>query len=269
MRYWFSAWVLLKYQEMKNKVQILSNVSMIQINFDGINADVYLKENTMYRNKVITDIRAFVAPSGSTIYSPFDGKQLLDASYLDRLYIDLVRDDKTIVAEGLNLKQLDIMANAITSINEVLNFSMSKVSYMDDATLSQTAGKCVLLYVYYDTITTSESSDMIYSVSIPIARTDAVVCLQDYISDYIGQQNQRVVGIESKTLAGNWFLSLRDKSGKTFEYYPSDRLEMNDKYNTHLIHPTLLDCFDVDFRNSYIYNATTGLYQTNITFFYR
>ena len=238
---------------MKNKVQVISNVSMIQINFDGVNADVYLKENTMYRNKVITDIRAFVAPNGSTIYSPFDGKQVLDTTYLDRLYIDLVRDDKSVVCEGLNLKQLDIQANAITSINEVLNFSMSKVTYIDDSTLAQTAGKCVLLYVYYDTITTTESDDMIYSVSIPIARTDAVACLQDYISDYIGQQNQRVVGIEAKTLAGSWFISLRTKDGKTFEYYPSDRLEMNDKYNSHLIHPTLLDNYDVDFRNSYIF----------------
>jgi len=250
------------------KDNIISNVSMIQLNFDGINPEVYLYDNTNFNGKTINEIRAFVAPAGETLYSPFDGRTLLDGTLLSNLYIDLVRNDKSVIIQGLNLLNLDVMANTRNPIDEVLNFNMSKVTYIDNSTLSQTAGKCILLYVYYDCEQREESNDSINSVSLAISNSNDVVCLKDYITDYIGQQGCRIVGIETETRVGAFYLSLRDKSNRTFEYFTNLRTEQNES-GVVLKRYVKLNDYDIDFRNSYIYNATTGVYQTILTLYYR
>lgn len=246
------------------------NISMIQINFDGVNADFYLFENTNFHGKVINEIRLYAAPSGIAVQSPFDGRQLLDESLLSNLYVNMVRDDKTVVSNGLNGKEIDMIANKSWPIDDRINFTMSFIRYNDPATLASTSGKCILVYVYYDTVECDNSmADMPASgVTVEIETSAQAVKLSDYITDYIGQQSQRVKALDAVTSSGgHWFLSLRDIAGRTCEYLPDRRLQMNDG-TLPVQYPFAFDDYDVDFRNSWLYNVGGGTLKVAINFYY-
>ena len=252
------------------KYKITSNISAVQINFDGVNSDFYLRDNTAFKDKVISEVRWFAAPAAGRL-CPFDGTQLMQSSLLGSFYTDLVKNDKEVFMQGMPLANLQLKNSIEVMLNKTINFNMSRIYTTDISGIGQLAGKSIMMYVEFGSRETDIdlfNIDKRNAVTVHISSNAKRLCLGTYIDTYIHSMGKRVLAVSSKITAGAFYISLRDRGGHIFEYVPSDRIEENNSNDNEIREPMLLDGFDVDFRDSWIDNATSGMMTFDLTFYY-
>lgn len=258
--------------------KVRNNIDLVQINLDNADGKFYLPENVDFRDKIIEEIfivadynrkglidGTFVG-SGVVGRSPFDGRELATAEQFSNFYLELINDERKVFFDQVSALSCNAYQNAPFPINSKISLKLSNLRYTGNDDLT---GKCVLLYVCYDSEFEEEAAELPQNsvskiITIP-AGTNSIL-LSGYIDDYIRRIGGRVKAIETDTTAP-YYLDLATRNKRVFRMVAS---QLFDSYKraSHS-QPLLLGDFDVDFRNSRIYPAQTEN-ATNIllTFYY-
>lgn len=254
-------------------MKVFQNIEFVQVNFDAGSDKFYFPENTRLHGKVIDEISFYVAPAGKTINSPFDALQLLDASKLENLYVEIVKDSQTVLHTRVSALLSDITKSGRISVNSAINLNLCNLTYVGD--ISDLQDKCILVYFTYETMTVDEYEPSNQQKAISINTSAAATRLSELIDYYIAAQGDTVKCIECQYIddAKNYFyLDVRDKGGRSFRIVPGQRMKIatskpigaNNQYQK-----LYLADYNIDFKNSWIYRAsTTGSMQVQLIFTY-
>lgn len=248
-------------------MKILRNIACVQINLDDNQTDFYFPDNVLFHDKVIDSVALYAAPAGVTVNSPFDGRQLVDHSLLDHFYLDIARGNKDILHQAVNGLTVDLCSNSSLYVGQTVDFTLSKVNWVDNGNNS-ISGKCLLAYITFHGIEVQDWVEPTKSVTVSITTTAERIKIADYLDEWIQRKQQYFRGVAAHYAQGNeFYLSLRETSGKVFEYVPAQYMKDNDGNIPVNNHPIWFD-YDLDFKDSWIVNAMGGSITFDLTFYY-
>lgn len=236
-------------------MNVYNNIEILQITFTGNTDRVYFPQNSKVSGKKINEIAFYFAPNGQTINSPLDGSTLLNESDAAKVYTDIVNDKKEVLQHNIPVTANYLLKNNVIPVNDVIDLELCALRYVDD--VANITGKCILAYVFYDTIDANEDTMcqtplQSVTIEIPVSNTNNIQ-LSAYIDDYILASGKTVKAIESITYNVPFYLDLQDFGGRSFRYLPWQRILKPSMANgINYIQPVWLNDFNVDFENSYI-----------------
>lgn len=246
-------------------MKIHSNIDLVQINLGSDNR-YYLPESVDFSGKKINGLSILSARTGETTLSPFDARTLVDESELGNFYLELYNSDGKKIQQNLNAMNCNTRGNVRFYVDSIISLKLSNITYIGSTVFTD---KCLLLYVSYDNIISPDVEISNRQLSIKIITDKSSVKLSDYVDEYIRRIGARVKAIEAYFEVGNnFYLDLREDSGKVFRMVPGDLLFANGLGLGKKIQPMLVNDFNIDFKNSYLYNATTGEITVRLTLYF-
>ena len=249
--------------QLKESMKVYQNIEIVQVNFDENTNRFYLPTNTNLYGRVINDISFYAAPAGMQVDSPFDGRQILTVDKLQNFYVEIVKDDKTVLHSKVSALLSDIAHAARIGVNSKVDLNLCSLTYVGD--LTDLTGKALLCYFTFDTIQEAEycPGEKIKAISISTAATNSK--LSQLIDFYISAQGDTVKCIETKyddSVPDNLFyLDLRDTAGRCFRLVPSVRFRISETTpsgGNNQYQKLYLADYNIDFKNSYIVRASTS-----------
>lgn len=254
-------------------MKVYQNIEFVQVNFDAGTDKFYFPENTRLHGKVIDEISFFVAPSGTTVNSPFDAMQLLDETKLQNLYVEIVKDTQDVLHSKVSALLSDITKSSRIAVNSTIDLNLCNLTYV--GSLSDLTGMCIIVYFTYETMIVDEYELSTQQKAITINTSNAATRLSDLIDYYISAQGDTVKCIEAQYVdqAKNYFyLDVRDKGGRSFRIVPAQRIRIANTKPlgaSNQYQKLYLADFNIDFQNSWIYRASSvGSLQVTLIFTY-
>lgn len=244
-------------------MKVYQNIEIVQVNFDENTNRFYLPTNTNLYGRVINDISFYAAPAGMQVDSPFDGREVITADKLQNFYVEIVKDDKTVLHSKVSALLSNIAHAARIGVNSKIDLNLCSLTYVGD--LTDLTGKALLCYFTFDTIQETDycPGEKIKAISISTAATNSK--LSQLIDFYISAQGDTVKCIEAKyddSVPDNLFyLDLRDTAGRCFRLVPSVRFRISETTpsgGNNQYQKLYLADYNIDFKNSYIVRASTS-----------
>ena len=246
-------------------MKILRNIACVQINLDDNGTDFYFPDNVLFHDKVIDSIMLYAAPAGVTMRSPFDGRTVIDHALLNQFYMDVSRGNKDILHQAVNALECDMTGNAVLKVGQTVDFTLTRLSFYDTASTSL-SGLCVMAYVTFYGY--EDKCDPECSVTVHVNMSEDRMLIADVLDEWIQRAKQTFKGVSANYATGNeFYLSLRETTGKVFEYVPSQYIKDNDGQLPVNNHPVSFD-FNLDFKDSWIVNAMGSTIEFDLTFYY-
>lgn len=250
------------------KLQLNKNIDVVQINVKAGVSEYYFPTNVDWANKKIDRLIIYGANPSSGELSPIDGVlPILNLNQLDNVYLDLYAADNTQIAYGMSATNILYTNNHPFEINSGISLQTSKIVFSQ----APTNNGCILVYVFCDTkiVDSDDIPNRSVTVQFPIKQGEELPF--NYVIDtYIHSQSKTVKGLyvwgdESV------FITLRDYNYKTItKLLPGAfcRPQMAAAQAQSVqVAPLLFENADVNFDNSFIYNAAEDT-QVTITFLY-
>lgn len=255
-------------------MKVFQNLELIQLNLDENTSRFYLPENTNLQGRVINTISFYASPAGMTLESPFDGRQLIDATALENFYVEVVKDTKTILHSKVSAKLSEIICSSRINVDSKIDLNLTNLTYV--GTLSDLKDKCILCYFTFDDIIDNEYEPGTKIKAIQISTAASNTRLSELIDYYISAQGDTIKCLEAQfdaTVADNHFyLDLRDTAGRTFRLVPGERIKLADSTpigGNNYYQKCYLADYNIDFKNSYITRASsTGTMNVTLIFTY-
>lgn len=244
-------------------MKVYQNLELIQLNLDATTSKFYLPENTNLQGKIINAISFYTAPAGMTLDSPFDGRELITNDKLENFYVEVVKDDRTILHSKVSAKLSDLTHSSRIAVDSKIDLNLTNLTYV--GTLSDLTDKCILCYFTFEDVIEGDYQPATNIKAVTISTTASNSRLSELIDDYIEAQGHTVKCIEAlfdDTVADNYFyLDIRDKAGRAFRLVPGARLKLSDTTpigGNNYYQKCYLADFNIDFKNSYIVRASSS-----------
>lgn len=246
-------------------MKIHSNIDLVQINLGSDNR-YYLPESVDFSGKKINGLSILSARTGETTLSPFDDRTLVDESELENFYLELYNESGKKIQQNLNALNCNTRGNVRFYADSIISLKLSNITYLGSTIFTD---KCLLIYVSYDNIFSNDVEISNRQLSIKIITDKTSVRLSEYVDEYIRRIGARVQAIEAYFDVGNTFyLDLRENGGKVFRMVSGDLFFANGLGLGTKNQPMLLNDFDIDFKNSYLHNSTTGTITVRLTLYF-
>lgn len=269
------------------KLQFYKNIDVVQINIKAGVKEYFFPQNVDWADKKIDKLVIYGSESFSPKFvSPIDGiTPLISSELLNSAYFDLYDSDGLQIGYNVSAKNITHTCNHPIELNSVLSLQMSKIVFPETPEVDC----CMLIYVFWGT-SIKETDDLPnhnVTVTFPIGYGKEVT-LASVIDTYIHSQSKKIKGmyiwsIPNRTI----FFTLRDYNYRTIvKLLPGEMcrppMGVPDWAETESVvvrsqlvqvDPMYLDCADVDFENSFVFNSnfrvnpTMQVYIT-ITFLY-
>lgn len=258
------------------KLQIYKNIDVVQINIKAGVKEYFFPQNVDWADKKIDKLvvygSEFISPKH---VSPIDGiTPLASDELLSKSYFNLYDTNGVQISYNMSAHNIKYTCNHPIELNSILSLQMSKIVFPE----APDVDCCMLIYVFWGTsvVETDDIPNHNITIEFPIGEGEEV-SLASVIDTYIHSQSKKVKGIYvwsgSKRTK---FLTLRDYNYRTIvKLLPGDMcrppmgVPSDDESESVLIrsqlvqvNPMYLDCADVDFENSTVFNS---LYKVNPT----
>lgn len=254
------------------KLPFYKNIDVVQINVKAGVSEYFFPANVDWADKKIDKILVYGCNPESGEKSPIDGiTHVMDREQVGSAYFDLY--DENNVQIGYSVSAINLMhtCNHPFEINSKLGLQTSKVVF----TREPDEDLCMLLYVFWDTITVDGDDVPAHSVTVnfPIKGGEELN-LSKVIDTYIHSQSKKLKGINVWGGYGYWnflFITLRDYNYKTVvkmlpagmcrppmgvDPIADGATNFSEKAQSIQVNSMYLDCADIDFDNSFVYYAT-------------
>lgn len=265
------------------KLQFYKNIDVVQINIKAGVTEYFLPANVDWADKKIDKMLVYGSNPETGEVSTIDGiTPIIDREQVGSAYFDLY--DENNVQIGYSVSAINLMhtCNHPFEINSKLGLQTSKIVFTEEPV----DDCCILLYVFWDTKTVDSDDvpERSVTVKFPIKNGEEL-SLSKVIDTYIHSQSKKLKGLSVWGGYGAWnflFITLRDYNYKTVvKMLPAGMCRppmgvdpvvetasnFSEKAQSIQVDSMYLDCADIDFDNSFIYQASdsTAVGETDIT----
>lgn len=269
------------------KLQFYKNIDVVQINVKAGVKEYFFPQNVDWADKKIDKLviygSEFFSPE---LVSPIDGiTPLISNELLSSTYLDIYDANGVQIGYNVSAKNIKHTCNHPIELNSVLSLQMSKIVFPKTPEVDC----CMLVYVFWGT-TIKETDDLPnhnVTVGFPVGYGEEVT-LASVIDTYIHSQSKKIKGMYMWSVPNRTiFFTLRDYNYRTIvkllpgemcrppmgvpDWAESESVVVQSQLVQ--VDPMYLDCADVDFENSFVFNSdfrvnpTKPVYIT-ITFLY-
>ena len=269
------------------KLQLYKNIDVVQIDIKQGVSEYFLPQNVDWAEQKIDKIVVYgVDMASPEEVSPIDGiNPLISQELLSSAYLDLYNKDGAQIGYAISANNIKHTCNYPIEINSKISLQTSKLVF----TQTPEQDYCLLMYVFWNTavVETDDLPNHSVTVYFPIGYGEEI-CLANVIDTYIHSQSKKVKGMYFWSLPNRTiFITLRDYNYKTIvkllpgamcrppmgvpEYAQGESTVVQSQLiQTETMY---LDCEDVDFENSFVFNSDFRVNPTRkntvtITFLY-
>lgn len=255
------------------KLQLYKNIDVVQINIKAGVTEYYFPQNVDWAGQKIDKLVAYgVSVMGGSIslVSPIDGiTPQISKDLVSHAYFDLYDDKNVPIGYSVSAKNISDTCNYPLEINSTISLQQSKLVF----TQAPDQDCCLLIYVFWGTKLLDVENLANHSITINFQMKPLEEkCLADVIDTYIYSQSKKVKGMYVWSRPSRqFFITLRDYNKKTVvKLLPGsmckppmgvpdtaigdDVLIQAQSVQTE---PMYLDCADIDFENSFVFNSNT------------
>lgn len=255
------------------KLQLYKNIDVVQINIKAGVTEYYFPKNVDWAGRKIDKLVAYgVSFEGgsSLLVSPIDGiTPLISKDLVSHAYFDLYDANNVPIGYSVSANNISDTCNYPLEINSAISLQQSKLVF----TQAPDQDCCLLIYVFWDTKLLDVENLANHSITINFQMNPLEEkCLADVIDTYIYSQSKKVKGMYVWSLPSRrFFITLRDYNKKTVVKLlpgsmckppmgvPDSAIDDDVLIQAQSVQaePMYLDCADIDFENSFVFNSNT------------
>lgn len=249
------------------KLQIYKNIDCVQIDVKAGVSEYFLPQNVDWANKKVDKLVVYGSDEFlPSLVSPIDGQTpLIGQDMLSNVYFDLYDINGEHVGYNISANNIKYTCNHPLEINSILSLQTSKIVFSETPNVDC----CMLIYVFWDTsvVETDDLPNHSVTVTFPIGYGEEKT-LASVIDTYIHSQSKKVKGMYMWNFSRTIFFTLRDYNYRTIvKLLPGEmcrppmgvpdviRDESLFKAQLVQVDSMYLDCADVDFDNSFVFNS--------------
>lgn len=277
--------ILHKHKTESMKLQIYKNIDILQVNYKTGDTELFFPKNVSWADKVVNKIVLYAAPTFDIERSPIDENNVMPYEHLKNVFLNIYSANEEEIIASVNATNFIYTNNHLLEINEKISLKLSTIKFSKPAEFDGV----LLFYVFWDTKEKECIDRPKKSVTSEfIVSPQSYLPLDKYIDTYIHSQGETLKGfyawvgdVETPGDGNSLYITLRDYNNKTIinslplrmcraMILPKKNI-YGDPIKAHQcqINPIYLDDENIDFANSFIFNAEPDLIsQVKITFLY-
>lgn len=281
---WFARIFNTKQSE-SMKLQIYKNIDILQVNYKTGDTELFFPKNVSWADKVVNKIVLYAAPTFDVERSPIDENDVMPYEHLKNVFLNIYSANEEEIIASVNATNFIYTNNHLLEINEKISLKLSTIKFSKPAEFDGV----LLFYLFWDTKEKECIDRPKKSVTSEfIVNPQSYLPLDRYIDTYIHSQGEKLKGfyawvgdVETPGDGNSLYITLRDYNNKTIinslplrmcraMILPKKNI-YEDPIKAHQcqINPIYLDDENIDFANSFIFNADPSIVgEVKITFLY-
>lgn len=249
------------------------NISLCQINVKQGQSEYYLPMNANWREKKVEKIVVYAHDVNIGVKSPIDNQGTLDRVGVENLYFDLYNTAGENVIHNIHAWDLLDLNNYPIEIGQQLSFDLSRLFF----TQAPATDGALMLYIFYnETEASPEEATENVTVEFDVpsqTQVSFLYVIEHYL--YAASKGVRAITVWNDKAVyyyNSGFITLRDTTGKlaheqlpTYFFRPVGYPVSGEPI---LRNHIPLDCVELDFNNSFMYNPHAATIHYIVTFYY-